>query len=401
MSSLDFDVIVVGGGVAGAACAALLARDKRRVALVEARRPVFTQVPGEFDARVVAISPGSQRILHAAGAWSRLEPTRLAPYSRMQVCSAGHALSFSAADHGLVELGWIAEVAALQAALWRALEVEERVQVFAPTGWERAELGARSVRLALSDGRQLRAALLVAADGANSRLRQLAGIAVEQWHYNQKALIGPVSTEQPNRDLAWQGFTELGPLALLPLPDGRSSIVWSQPTARSEAMQALPEAAFLDDINRHQQSPLGAITAAGTRQLLPLVQRRASSLVQQRLVLLGDAARTVHPLAGQGLNLGLMDAAALAEVLEDWGNDDPAPALRRYQSWRLSNASLVGGGIHAINELVRAPAGLGRQALGLGFGLAQQIWPLREALVMRACGIDSDSPRLSRAPARA
>lgn len=396
MSSLDFDLIVVGGGVAGAACAALLARQNRRVALVEARRPEFVPEPGEFDPRVVAISPGSMRILHAAGAWSGLDHDRLAPYQHMQVHSASLDVAFSAAEHGLAELGWIAEVPALQLALWKALERDERVQLFAPARWQSAELGAQSVRLTLEDGQQLRASLIIAADGARSRLRQLAGIAVDEWHYNQKALIGPVATMEPNRGLAWQRFTEHGPLALLPLSNGRSSIVWSQPAERSESLRTLTEAAFVDEINRHQDSPLGAVTAAGSRHTLPLVRRRARALVRDRLVLLGDAARSVHPLAGQGLNLGLMDAAALSEVLESWTGGHPEMALKRYQRWRLSNSSLIGGGIHAINELARAPGGLGRHALGLGFGLASRIWPVREAFVHRACGIDSDSPRLTR-----
>lgn len=396
MSRLDFDLIVVGGGVAGAAAAALLAQQNRRVALVEARRPAFAPQAGQFHPRVVAISPGAQRILHAAGAWGRLDARRLAPYQHMQVHSASLTVSFSAAEHGLAELGWIAEIPALQMALWQALEDDERVQLFAPARWENAELGAQSVRLTLADGQLLRAGLLIAADGARSRLRQLAGIAVDEWHYNQKALIGPVRTEQPNRDLAWQRFTRHGPLALLPLPDGRSSIVWSQPAERSEALRALDEAAFVDAINRHQDSPLGAISAAGPRHTLPLVRRRARALVKDRLVLLGDAARSVHPLAGQGLNLGLMDAAALSEVLETWTGGHPQLPLQRYQRWRLSNSSLISGGIHAINELARAPGGLGLHALGLGFGLAAQLWPLREAFVHRACGIDSDSPRLAR-----
>ena len=396
MAALDVDVIVVGGGVAGAACAALLAAQNRRVALVDAKRPRFEPQDGEYDPRVVAISPGSRRVLQAAGGWSRINPERLAPYQRMQVHSASMQVTFAAAEHGLDELGWIAEIPMLQVSLWNLLEHSENVQLFAPYAWERLELAPSLVRLQLGDGPQLRAGLLIAADGARSRLRQLAGIAVDEWHYNQKALIGPVTTEQPNTGLAWQRFTEHGPLALLPLPDGRSSIVWSQPANRSERLREFGADDFVSEINRHQDSPLGAVTAAGALHTLPLVRRRARRLVQDRLVLLGDAARSVHPLAGQGLNLGLLDAAALAEVMEGWTGNDPDLALKRYQRWRLSQSTLIGGGIHAINELVRGPAGLGRHALGLGFGLAGQLWPLRESFVARACGIDSDSPRLAR-----
>jgi len=396
VATLDVDVIVVGGGVAGAACAALLAGQHRRVALVDARRANFQPPAQGFDPRVVAVSPGSRRVLAAAGGWQGLDRGRLAAYHHMAVHSAALGVSFRASEHGLDELGWIAEIPALQTALWQALEGNDRVRLFAPAAWKRIDLGRDVVRLGLDDGTQLRAALLVAADGARSQLRQRAGIRVDEWHYNQKALIGPVRTAEDNTGLAWQRFTEHGPLALLPLPDGRSSIVWSQPADRAAQLHTMDESDFVAEINRHQDAPLGEVLEVGERHLLPLVRRRARQLVRDRLVLLGDAARSVHPLAGQGLNLGLMDAAALAEVLENWKDTDPGPALKHYQRWRLSNGALISGGIHAINELVRAPAGLGRHALGMGFGLARQLWPVREAFVQRACGLDSDSPRLAR-----
>jgi ubiquinone biosynthesis UbiH/UbiF/VisC/COQ6 family hydroxylase len=396
MATLDFDIIIVGGGVAGAACAALLARQDRSVALIDARRPSFPATPGDFDLRVVAISPGSQRVLSAAGAWQHLDPARLAGYSHMQVHAESLSVQFSASDHGLLELGWIAEIPAMEQALWKILEDMNKVSLFAPSRWTSFETGSETVRLTLDDGRMLRANLIVAADGGRSRLRRQAGISVDEWHYNQRALIAPVKTENSNHDLAWQRFTEHGPLALLPLPDGRSSIVWSQNRERAERLAVIDPEQFLGDINQHQDSPLGRILDVGPRRTLPLIRRRSRRLVSHRLVLLGDAARTVHPLAGQGLNLGLMDAAALAEVLEPWREGSPESNLNRYQRWRLSNSTLIGGGIHSINELVRSPAGAGRHVLGAGFGLAARLWPLRESFVARACGIDSDSPRLAR-----
>lgn len=396
MATLDFDIVIVGGGVAGAACAALLGRQGRRVALVDARRPRFQPAPNEFDLRVVAISPGSQRVLTAASAWQHLDHSRLATYRQMQVHAESLSVKFSASDHGLLELGWIAEIPAMEQAIWKALDAMDTVTLFAPVSWDSCDLGSETVRITLDDGRALRASLIVAADGARSRLRQQAGIGVDEWHYNQRALIAPVRTEKSNRDLAWQRFTDHGPLALLPLPDGRSSIVWSQSRERADRVSDINPEAFIDDINQHQDSPLGSVLEVGPRRTLPLIRRRARNLVSHRLILLGDAARTVHPLAGQGLNLGLMDAAALAEVLEPWKGGSAAPSLNTYQRWRLSNSTLIGGGIHSINELVRSPAGAGRHLLGAGFGLAARLWPLRESFVARACGIDSDSPSIAR-----
>ena len=394
--SRDFDVVIAGGGVAGAAAAALLARQGRRVALVDRKRPVAPEADADFDPRVVAISPGSKNVLDHAGGWSRLPQDRIGPYQRMAVHADGGQVEFAASEHGLEHLGWIVEVPVLQAALWKALEDHPDITLMAPASVASIESRRHRLEIRLDGDDRLSARLLVAADGAHSRLRETAGIDSEQWHYNQHALVTHVATEQPNPGIAWQRFTEHGPLALLPLADGRSSIVWSLPSRRAAALREMDEEQFIAELNDCQDSPFGSVTGASKRYIVPLVRRQSARLVTRRLALLGDAARTVHPLAGQGLNLGLMDGGVLAEVLENWQpEDDPALALDRYERWRLSAGTLIAGGIHVINE---ATAGnpIGRQAAGLGFGLAARLWPLRQAFVERACGLDSDSPRLAR-----
>lgn len=397
MSTLDIDILVCGGGVAGAAAAGLLAQAGFSVGLVDARRPPDSLAADDFDPRVVAISPGSQAILAAAGGWAHVEQGRLGPYERMQVHAGQQQVEFRASEHGLVTLGWIAEIANLQRAQWLALAEQPRVRLLAPARLNEITLSADRVRVELEDGQVFRCGLVVAADGARSKLRRSAGIEVDSWFYNQQALVAHVRTRQANPGIAWQRFTEHGPLAMLPLADGRSSIVWSQAEARVAQLMEMSTAEFIEEINRHQDAPFGPVEDCSERHALPLVRRKAQRLVHGRLVLLGDAARTVHPLAGQGLNLGLADAAALAEVLADWSPGlDPAPALARYQRWRLSAESSLGGGIHAINELAHAPMSAGRGLLGLAFGTAARLWPLREAFVLRACGLDSDSPRLAR-----
>jgi ubiquinone biosynthesis UbiH/UbiF/VisC/COQ6 family hydroxylase len=397
MSSQDQDIIVCGGGVAGAAAAALLAGSGLSVVLIDGRLPAETAPDDDIDPRVVAISPGSQRILQATGSWPRLSADRIGPYRRMQVQAGGQLVEFLGSEHGLDHLGWIVEIPALQKALWQQLADAGQVQILAPARVTSAQLNRDRIRIDLDNGQSLRAALLVAADGAHSPLRRQAGIEVDAWHYNQKALVTHIRTEQANDGLAWQRFTHHGPLALLPLADGRSSIVWSQPDAQADDLLTIESKSFLDTLNRHMDGPFGAAIDCGIRHALPLVRRKARALVQGRLVLLGDAARTVHPLAGQGLNLGLADAAALAEVLTDWqSGQEPGPALARYERWRLSASELIGGGIHAINEIARTPAGIGSALLGVGFFTAARLWPVREAFVVRACGLDSDSPRLAR-----
>lgn len=392
---VDHDIVVAGGGVAGATAAALLAQSGHRVALIDRRRPEVPDPQSDFYPRVVAIAPGSAAVLGAAGAWERLPEERLGPYDRMQVHADGGEVNFRASEHGLARLGWIVEVPWLQACCWQVLETLENVKLIAPASVSCFSPRDDHIRLELEGGKTLRCSLLVAADGARSRLRRMAGIETELWHYNQQALVTHIQTEKPNQGLAWQRFTEHGPLALLPLADGRSSIVWSQPERRVSELKALDEAGFLAELNACQDSPFGEATAATKRYAFPLIRRQAKNLVNGRVVLLGDAARNVHPLAGQGLNLGLMDAAALAEVLADWGGEsDPARALARYERWRISGGSLVAGGIHAINEFTRA--GPGRSLAGLGFSLAGKLWPLREAFVEHACGLDRDSPKLAR-----
>jgi 2-octaprenyl-3-methyl-6-methoxy-1,4-benzoquinol hydroxylase/2-octaprenylphenol hydroxylase len=392
---IDHDIVIAGGGVAGATAAALLAQSGLSVALVDRRRPDAPDRASDFDPRVVAIAPGSAAVLGAAGAWERLPEGRLGAYDRMQVRAEGGEIVFRASEHGLGKLGWIVEVPWLQASCWQALEAVDGVKLIAPgsvSGFSRRE---DHIRLEIEGGKTLRSRLLVAADGARSRLRRLAGIETDLWHYNQQALVTHVETERPNDGIAWQRFTEHGPLALLPLADGRSSIVWSLPERRATELKALDDEGFLSELNACQDGPFGEATAATKRYAFPLIRRQATRLVGGRVVLLGDAARNVHPLAGQGLNLGLMDAAALAEVLADWrGDPDPARALAHYERWRISGGSLVAGGIHGINEFTRA--GPGRALTGLGFTAAGLLWPLREVFVEHACGLDRDSPALAR-----
>lgn len=391
---VDFDIIVVGGGPAGAAAAALLAEDGHRIVLIDRRRPGTPDPQADYDPRVVAISPGSAAVLHQAGAWSRLLQERLGPYDRMQVHSGRGEILFRASEHGLAKLGWIVELPRLQYALWQSLE-QMGVELITPADVAGFLQYDSHLRLELDDGRLLKTRLLIAADGARSELRRISGIATGLWHYNQAALVSHVRTERANGGIAWQRFTDSGPLALLPLADGRSSIVWSGPERDIAELRQLDDDAFVAALNRTQDSPFGDVLAATPRYAFPLIRRQARRIVHGRLALLGDAARNVHPLAGQGLNLGLIDAAALAEVLAGWNAAEPIHRrLARYEHWRLSSAGLVAGGMHAINAVTQA--GTGRTAAGLGFEMASRLWPLRQAFVASACGLDRDSPRLAR-----
>ncbi|HEY7905523.1 MAG TPA: FAD-dependent monooxygenase, partial [Wenzhouxiangella sp.] len=330
-------------------------------------------------------------------------------------------------EHGLPALGWIVEIPRLQHALWDVLKTHPLVTIKAPTQWhDWAPIdGGVRIRLKheqgdLTDTHSAR--VLIAADGAQSRLRQSAGIETTQWDYNQQALIGPVTTQIKNPGTAWQRFTPLGPLALLPLPDGQSSIVWSIPNTEAQRLSELDVANLVEAINEvlatsHPQgdqthngsgppiTPMGAITHMDHAHWLPLKRIRANQLItdkdQGRLALVGDAGHSVHPLAGQGLNMGLADAAALVECLGPCLGSDQSnttnwdQALARYNRWRLSASTLNATGIHWINEIARAPLDFGKHSLGLSFMLANRLWPARDVMIKKACGIDRDSPAVA------
>lgn len=406
-----FDAIVIGASTVGAAAALGLARLGHQVALVDRKPPRLLADDEPLDARVIALSPGSRRLLEALDAWPHVREQRIAAYHDMQVMAGRGAVEFSDAEHGLSALGWIIELAELDRALWQELEDHRRITRFVPAEVQSIEPAADEVRIALEDKRQLAATMLIGADGANSRVRRAAGIASHDFHYNQRALVTHLETEKLNPGIAWQRFTALGPLALLPLPEGRSSLVWSVHDDTAERLMAGDDASFIDALNRHAEgSPFGPVEKIDRRYALPLVRRQSERLSAGRIVLVGDAARSVHPLAGQGLNLGLGDIAALIEALDGWqprrdpdsgldsrpdsrpdSKPDPGRRLTRAASRRWSDSRLVGGGIHLINE-ARGFGQLGLHAMGVGFAAMRLSRTARDLFVQRACGLREVEP---------
>lgn len=387
--SESFDALIVGGGTVGAAAAAGLARRGLEVALIDRDRPEPLDDGAPLDPRVVAVSPGSRRLLQAVGAWPRVRSERIAAFPEMQVLAGRGELRFRAGEHGLTALGWIVEIAELDRALWLTLEERRRVHSIVPAEVERIEIRAAGVGVALADGRTLEGRMLLGADGARSRVRAAAGIEVTTHHYNQRAIVAHLETGKENPGTAWQRFTALGPMALLPLPGGRSSLVWSLHEEDAQRVLGLDEDSFLAEVAEYcGDSPFGGFAATSERHALPLVRRQSKPLATGRVALLGDAARSVHPLAGQGLNLGLGDVAALIEALALGDRDTAAAAaLARYARRRYSDSALVAGGIHAINEL-RGFGEPGRLAMGAGFTAMRLARPARDLFVRRACGLE-------------
>lgn len=385
------DVAIAGGGMVGAACALALARRGFAVALLEAREPDTWHTSEPEDLRVIALAPSSARLLDELGVWCGIETARVSPYRCMRVWDAasGAELAFDAAHEGRAQLGWIIENKLVARTLWDALE-GAGVRRACPAQVESFTPRDDRVALELVGGESLSAALLVIADGAGSRLREQAGIAVRGRDYHQRAVVAHVATERVHEGTAWQRFTSEGPIALLPLRDGRSSIVWSLPEARAREVLALDDAAFSEAVGMASDFRLGRVAATTTRASFPLRLQIAERFSASRCVLLGDAAHAVHPLAGQGANLGLRDVAELVVVLgeaRDAGRDFAAPhVLQRYARRRRSAAALDAHGFDAIERIFAWQAPTWSAVRGVGMRAVDAIAPLKQRLSAHAAG---------------
>ncbi|RBW48961.1 UbiH/UbiF/VisC/COQ6 family ubiquinone biosynthesis hydroxylase [Marinobacter sp. F3R11] len=346
-----FDILVVGGGMTGTALAIGLSRQGWKTGLIEAAdRADLLQAPSaaadvaDFEPRVSAISVASQQLLESLGAWQSVAAGRHCPYQGMTVWDGDGTgrIHFDAAELQARALGTIVENRSLVRALFEvvensSVELIDKVQV---TG---CSLNGNQCNLELSDGRTPGARLVVAADGANSRLRQWVGLPTREWDYDQEAIVCTVRTTQPHQYTAWQRFSQTGPLAFLPLSaesgdEHFSSIVWSQDTIEARRLMTLDDTAFVSELEQAIESELGTIEAVSRRFAFPLRQRHAKDYVAQGVVLIGDAAHTIHPLAGQGANLGYGDVRVLLEELARARNSGLSPAhelvLARYQRRR-------------------------------------------------------------------
>ena len=385
---------MVGGGAAGLAAAALLVRDGWSATVVDAR-DLPPPAPGpEPAARVLALTGASRAILERCGAWRHLDPARLSPWTRMQVWEGdGAGIAFTAADADRAELGHIVEHDELARALCRAL-AEAGAALRCPEELAGLATDAAGAELELASGARLAARLVVGADGARSRARELAGLDWEFRPHPQQAITAEVETEADFEPTAWQRFAPDGPAALLPLFNRRYSLVWS--SARAEALMALGDDAFGAELAAAFGRRLGAARLHGARRLLPLGRGFAPRWCAGSAALLGDAAHVVHPLAGLGQNLGLLDAAVLAEELARRPADVPR-ALRAYERRRKGPVRVAQWTLEGFRAGFGMDAPRAAQLRGAGLALVGRSRAARRFFIRRA-ELGLDAPAWLRAP---
>jgi len=386
------DVAVVGAGMVGAALAVELSRAGFDVAVIEPRAPAPWRAEDEVDLRVVALAPSSAQLFGRLDVWKSIVSARACAYRRMHVWDAlaPGELNFDAADHGESALGWIVENRLIQHALWQLLQDDGRIALHCPARVTATEADAHRRTLVLDDGKSLPARLVVAADGADSALRDMVGIATRDRDYTQRAIVAHVVTERPHESTAWQRFLPGATLAFLPLTDGRSSIVWSVPNTEAARLLALDDAKFCAELGAAFDFRLGMITATTPRAAFPLRMRVAERYLAPRFALIGDAAHVVHPLAGQGANLGLRDAAELAAVLvaarakkRDFAAES---TLRPFERSRRSDNALAAHAFDAIQHAFASEAMPLAALRGAGLAAVNRIGPLKDFFAARAAG---------------
>lgn len=383
---MDADVAIVGAGLAGAA----LARAARglSVALVAEKAAVPAAPAQGFDARVYAITPGNAAFLAGLGAWQRLPAERLTAVRAMRVFGdANSELDFDAYRAGVSELAWIVEDGVLQAALWDALVAAEGVRVLAPERLERLALGADAAQLVLRGGRALHARLVVGADGAHSLVRDEAAIAVADAAYPQRAVVANFSCEHAHRHVAYQWFQGGPVLAFLPLPGNHVSMVWSTDEDEAERLLALDPEALCRTVAAASGHVLGALAVATPARAFALRRLAARRMVAPRVALIGDAAHVLHPLAGQGANLGLQDARRLAAVLaarEPGRDPGDLRLLRRYERARAGDVHAMDATVHGLYRLFRAQARSCAFVRNAGLNLTEHLPVIKNLLIRRA-----------------
>jgi len=402
------DVVIAGGGLVGLPLGLALAQGGLKTVVADAA-PVARVLDPKFDGRVSALAYASVRMLKALGVWDGLAPNAqpihdiLVTDGKPGQPASPFSLHFDAQEVGAAALGHIAENRHIRAALYGAVERAANLELLAPSAVKSVAVEAGGAVATLANGEQIKAALAIVADGRESPLRAEAGIGVIGWSYPQTGIVATVEHEKPHNGVAYEHFLPSGPFAILPMTGNRSSLVWTEARTKAPALLALDEARFNEELARRFGGHLGKTRAAGPRWSYPLSFHLARDFVRPRLALAGDCAHGIHPIAGQGLNLGLKDAAALAEVLLDagrLGQDIGAlDTLKRYERWRRFDSFSLAASTDALNRLFSNDIAPLRHLRDLGIGIVDAIGPARRFFMRHAGGDIGKLPRLMKGEA--
>ncbi|MEO8300353.1 MAG: UbiH/UbiF/VisC/COQ6 family ubiquinone biosynthesis hydroxylase [Rhizomicrobium sp.] len=402
------DVLISGGGMVGLPLGLALAQGGLKTVIADVAPPAKVLDPN-FDGRVSALAYASVRMLGALGVWVNLAP-HAQPIREILVTDgkAGQpaspfSLHFDAQEVGADSLGHIAENRHIRAALFQAVDAASNLELIAPAAVKSLTMEAGRAVARLADGEEISASLVIAADGRESPLRAQMGVQIIGWSYPQTGIVATVEHEKPHNGVAYEHFLPSGPFAILPMTGNRSSLVWTEAKTKAPALLALDEAGFNEELSRRFGSHLGQTKSAGPRWSYPLSFHLARDFVRPRFALAGDCAHGIHPIAGQGLNLGLKDAAALAEVLLDaarLGRDIGAlDTLKRYERWRRFDSFALAVSTDALNRLFSNDIAPLRHLRDLGLGIVDAIGPARRFFMRHAGGDIGKLPRLMKGEA--
>ena len=397
-----YSVIIVGGGIVGATAACALAQAGIKIALVDAYNPVREWPAEPVDIRVSALTRASQNILQAVAAWPVMVQRGVGPYNHMHVWDADSAgvLDFDAADTEFSELGHLVENRVTVASLWDRLETLPAASILCPAKVADLQINSDYAQVVLEDGQILEADVIIAADGRDSALRQMAGIQTTGWEYKQDGLVATISTERSHQFTAWQRFLPEGPLAFLPLKNGQCSIVWTLSHQTAQEYVLLSDEEFLQQLEQASDGALGKMLAVGPRGAFPLRFQYANQYTADHFALIGDAAHAMHPLAGQGANAGLLDAAAIAELIikaEQAGRPIGShKLLRQYERWRKGDNLAMMSSMDVINKMYTTQNEGFRQLRGTGMSWINHSAWLKNYFNRYAMGLRDDLPMFAR-----
>ena len=397
-----YDIVIIGAGMVGLTLACALGHSRLRVALIEANELAELKSTDDYDLRVSAISRASKQVFQSLGAWSHMQNLRVSPFEQMHVWDAtgDGEIHFDAADLGVDVLGHLVENRVVQQALLQQLKTFDNIDYLCPANISTFDIQTHSNDIHLDDGNIIRAQLLVGADGAQSAVRHAAGINIEQAPYQQKGVVCVVKSSKHHQYTAWQRFLPSGPLAFLPLPDGRCSIVWSADNERADELLAMDAEKFCRELEQAFDGTLGRVETVGERAAFPLVRRHAQRYIQQGIALVGDAAHTIHPLAGQGVNLGILDAACLAQVVieadQQKQNIASVHVLRKYERWRRGENTLMMHSMSGFKKLFSNEQMELSFLRNAGLKIMNQLPPVKNKIMRHAMGLAGDLPEIAK-----